>query len=152
TAKQAREERPHLPLPVQVVRPPQERPAEQILDDRETVQPGDTVLLVIEDDLHYARIVVDLARDKGFKVIVAHRGADRLALARELRPTAISLDVFLPDMLGWAVLSQLKHDPATRHIPVQMLTLDEDRQHGLARGAFSFLTKPATADGIDQAL
>jgi CheY-like chemotaxis protein len=130
----------------------QERPTEQILDDRETVQPGDDVLLVIEDDPHYARVLVDLARDKGFKVIVAHRGADGLALARELRPTAISLDVFLPDMLGWAVLSQLKHDPTTRHIPVQMLTLDEDRQHGLARGAFSFLTKPTTAEGLEQAL
>ena len=60
----------------------------------------------------------------------------RLALAREYRPTAVSLDVFLPDMLGWTVLSQLKQDPAARHIPVQVVTLDEDRQHGLARGAF----------------
>jgi CheY-like chemotaxis protein/HAMP domain-containing protein/GAF domain-containing protein len=141
-----------LHLPVPIVRVAQERPLERVLDDRESVQPGDTVLLVIEDDPHYARILLDLARDKGFKVIVAHRGADGLALARELRPTAISLDVFLPDMLGWAVLSQLKHDPATRHIPVQMLTLDEDRQHGLTRGAFAFLTKPASSEGLDQAL
>ena len=66
----------------------------------------------------------------------------------EYHPTAISLDVFLPDMLGWTVLSQLKQDPATRHIPVQIVTLDEDRQHGLARGAFSFVTKPTTPEGI----
>ena len=59
------------------------------------------------------------------------RGAEALALAREFHPTAISLDVFLPDMLGWTVLNHLKQDPATRHIPVQMLTLDEDRHHGL---------------------
>ena len=65
---------------------------------------------------------------------------------------AVSLDVFLPDMLGWTVLSQLKQDPATRHIPVQMVTLDEDRQHGLARGAFSFITKPTTTAGLQEAL
>ena len=63
-------------------------------------------------------------------------------------PTAVSLDVFLPDMLGWTVLSQLKQNPATRHIPVQIVTLDEDRQHGLARGAFSFMTKPTTTEGL----
>jgi CheY-like chemotaxis protein len=62
------------------------------------------------------------------------------------------LDVFLPDMLGWTVLNHLKQDPATRHIPVQMLTLDEDRQHGLARGAFAFVTKPTNPDELEQAL
>ncbi len=95
---------------------------------------------------------VDLARDKGFKVLVAMRGAEALALAREFHPTAVSLDVFLPDMLGWTVLNHLKQDPATRHIPVQMLTLDEDRHHGLARGAFSFVTKPTTPEGLEAAL
>ena len=80
------------------------------------------------------------------------RGSDALALAQEHRPTAVSLDVFLPDMLGWTVLSQLKQNPATRHIPVQMVTLDEDRQHGLARGAFSFVTKPTTSEGLEAAL
>ena len=85
-------------------------------------------------------------------MLVATRGADALALAREYRPTAVSLDVFLPDMLGWTVLSQLKQDPATRHIPVQIVTLDEDRQHGLARGAFSFITKPTTTEGLEAAL
>jgi CheY-like chemotaxis protein len=94
----------------------------------------------------------DLSRDRGFKVLVALRGADALALAREFHPTAISLDVFLPDMLGWTVLNHLKQDPATRHIPVQMLTLDEDRQHGLARGAFAFVTKPTNPDELEQAL
>ena len=74
-----------------------------------------------------------------------------LALAREFHPTAVSLDVFLPDMLGWTVLNHLKQDPTTRHIPVQMLTLDEDRQHGLARGAFSFITKPTTPEAIEDA-
>jgi len=121
-------------------------------DDRRDVHPGDAVLLIVEDDPHYARILVDLARDKGFKVLVAMRGADALALAREYRPTAVSLDVFLPDMLGWTVLSQLKQDRDTRHIPVQIVTLDEDRQHGLARGAFSFINKPTTTEGLEEAL
>ena len=80
------------------------------------------------------------------------RGAEALALAREFHPTAVSLDVFLPDMLGWTVLNHLKQDPATRHIPVQMLTLDEDRHHGLARGAFSFVTKPTSTEGLEAAL
>ena len=133
------------------VRPP-ESPAESVPDDRRTVVAGDPLLLIVEDDPHYARIMVDLAHDRGLKAVVAARGSAALALAREYHPTAISLDVFLPDMLGWTVLSQLKQDPATRHIPVQMLTLDEDRQHGLARGAFSFITKPTTASGLGEAL
>jgi CheY-like chemotaxis protein len=129
-----------------------EIPAERILDDRDQIQSGDAVLLIVEDDPHYARAICDLARDKGFKLLVALRGTEGLALAREFHPTAISLDVFLPDMLGWTVLNHLKQDPGTRHIPVQMLTLDEGRQHGLARGAFSFVTKPTTPEGLDAAL
>jgi CheY-like chemotaxis protein/GAF domain-containing protein len=129
-----------------------ERPVEAIPDDRLEIEPGDATLLIVEDDPHYARVMVDLARDKGFKVLVAMRGADALDLARQYQPTAVSLDVFLPDMLGWTVLSQLKQNPATRHIPVQIITLDEDRRHGLARGAFSFVTKPTTQEGLKDAL
>jgi CheY-like chemotaxis protein/signal transduction histidine kinase/HAMP domain-containing protein len=129
-----------------------EHPVEQITDDRNSLQPDDAVLLIVEDDPHYARVICDLSRDKGFKVLVALRGSDALALAREFHPTAVSLDVFLPDMLGWTVLNHLKQDPATRHIPVQMLTLDEDRHHGLARGAFAFVTKPTRAEELESAL
>jgi CheY-like chemotaxis protein len=129
-----------------------ERTVEQIPDDRLEIQPGDAILLIVEDDPHYARILLDLARDKGFKVLLAMRGDDALDLAKQYQPTAVSLDVFLPDMLGWNVLSQLKQNPLTRHIPVQIVTLDEDRQHGLARGAFSFVTKPTTREGISDAL
>ena len=129
-----------------------ERPIEQIPDDRLEIQPGDSILLIVEDDPHYARIMVDLAREKGFRVLVAMRGIDALDLAKQYQPTAVSLDVFLPDMLGWTVLSQLKQNPLTRHIPVQIITLDEDRQHGLARGAFSFVTKPTSPAGVEAAL
>ncbi len=110
------------------------------------------MLLIVEDDPHYARVLCDLSRDKGFKVLVAQTGAEALALAREYNPTAISLDVFLPDMLGWTILNHLKQDSKTRHIPVQMLTLDEDRHHGLSRGAFSFVTKPTSTEDLDAAL
>jgi HAMP domain-containing protein/CheY-like chemotaxis protein/signal transduction histidine kinase len=130
----------------------QERVIEQLPDDRLNLEPGDAILLIVEDDPHYARVLIDLARDKGFKVLVAARGAEALDLAKQFQPTAVSLDVFLPDMLGWTVLSQLKHNPLTRHIPVQIITLDEDRQHALARGAFSFVTKPTTTEGVSAAL
>jgi CheY-like chemotaxis protein len=122
-------------------------------DDRESIQPGDLTLLIVEDDPHYAKILRDDARaHHHFKVLVAMRGDEAIALARQYVPTAISLDVFLPDMLGWTVLSQLKQDPVTRHIPVQMVTSDEDRQNGLARGAFAFITKPVSHDALQEAL
>jgi CheY-like chemotaxis protein/signal transduction histidine kinase len=129
-----------------------ERVAQPIPDDRMSIEPGDAVLLIVEDDPHYAGILIELAKEHGFKVLVASKGGDALSLAQEFRPTAISLDVFLPDMLGWTVLSQLKQNPLTRHIPVQIVTLDEDRQHGLSRGAFCFVTKPASTESIEAAL
>jgi CheY-like chemotaxis protein/signal transduction histidine kinase/HAMP domain-containing protein len=139
-------------IPLQLSHGGSEQPVEHMEDDRQSLQPDDAVLLIVEDDPHYARVLRDLSRDKGFKALVALRGADALALAREFHPAAISLDVFLPDMLGWTVLNHLKQDPATRHIPVQMLTLDEDRHQGLARGAFAFVTKPTKADELESAL
>ncbi len=123
-----------------------------IEDDRENLQEGDTVLMIVEDDPHYARVIADLSHDKGFKVLCAMTGAEALALAREYNPSAISLDVFLPDMLGWTVLNHLKQDARTRHIPVQMLTLDDDRRHGLSRGAFAFVNKPTSTEGLEAAL
>ena len=118
----------------------------QIVDDRELLQPGDRILLIVEDDPHYARVLLGAAREHGFKGVVAMRGADGIALARQYLPTAITLDVFLPDMLGWNVLSQLKQDFSTRHIPVQILTIEEERKHALERGAFAHLSKPLTPD------
>jgi len=124
---------------------------EIIPDDRDDIEEGDSVLLIVEDDPHYARILLGMARDKGFKAIVANRGGQALSLAREYLPTAISLDVFLPDMLGWTILNNLKIDPTTRHIPVQMLSVEEETQHGLSRGAFSYLVKPATTSALETA-
>jgi HAMP domain-containing protein/CheY-like chemotaxis protein/signal transduction histidine kinase len=125
---------------------------EEIADDRESLDSGQPVLLVVEDDPHYAHILLNLARDRGFSVLLARTGADALALARKHRLSAVSLDVFLPDMLGWTVLNQLKRSSETRHIPVQILTIEDERQYGLERGAFSFLTKTGTTEELETAL
>ncbi len=142
---------PRLELPVSSI-VAMEPPSEVLDDDRSDIMPGDPVLLIVEDDVHYARILRDLSRGTGFKVLLATRGAEALALVREFHPTAVSLDVSLPDMLGWTVLNHLKQDPATRHIPVQMLTMDEDWHHGLSHGAFAFVTKPTTTEGLSAAI
>jgi CheY-like chemotaxis protein/HAMP domain-containing protein len=127
------------------------QPEETVKDDREDIKPDDSVLLIVEDDAHYARVLLGMARSKGFKGIVTGRGQQALSLAMEYLPTAITLDVFLPDMLGWTVLNNLKLDPRTRHIPVQMLSVEEERQHGLSHGAFSYLVKPATTNELGAA-
>jgi CheY-like chemotaxis protein/HAMP domain-containing protein/signal transduction histidine kinase len=137
---------------MQLSAPVAEHVIERIPDDRDNLQAGEAVLLIVEDDPHYARVLCDLSRHKGFKILIAQRGADALSLAREYKPSAVSLDVFLPDMLGWTVLNHLKQDPTTRHIPVQMLTMDEDRSQALARGAFSFVTKPSSTEALEAAL
>ena len=122
---------------------------EKIADDRDTVKDSDLAVLIVEDDPHYARVLLGLARDKGFKGIVATRGKQALDLALEYVPAAITLDIFLPDMLGWTVLNNLKLNPKTRHIPVQIISLEEERQHGLAHGAFSYMVKPVTTEGLE---
>ncbi|MFI4970289.1 MAG: response regulator, partial [Lysobacterales bacterium] len=125
---------------------------EEVADDRAALDPAKPVLLVIEDDPRYATVMRDLARSRGFNVCIANRGAEALRLAHEYKPNAISLDIFLPDMLGWTVLARLKEDAATRHIPVQIVTIEEERHHGLERGAFSYIAKPATSELINEAL
>ncbi|MEK7247443.1 MAG: response regulator, partial [Chloroflexota bacterium] len=124
---------------------------EQVEDDRHVIEEGDPVLLIIENHQNYARILLDLARGKGFKGVVATRGMAGLALAKQFLPTAISLDIFLPDMHGWTVLHRLKRDPAMRHIPVQIVTVDTGRQDGLAHGAFAYLVKEPTTEGLEAA-
>ncbi len=152
-AMRSAEERPssaEAPAPYQPIVLPAAR-VETVPDDRESIQPGDPSILIVEDDPHYARVLLDLARGRGFKGLVAMRGGEALALARKHQPTAITLDIFLPDMLGWTLLSQLKHDHTTRHIPVQVITVEEERQHGLERGAFAYLNKPLTSDTLENA-
>ena len=127
----------------------QELAEELVLDDdRNLIQPGDTVLLIVEDDITFARILVDLAHDHQLKALVALRGSSAMSLAREFKPGAITLDITLPDVAGWTILDRLKHDPATRHIPVHIISGDEDRRRGLALGAMSYLEKAVAKDSL----
>ena len=125
--------------------------AEQVVDDLDTLQAGDRVMLIVEDDANYAQMLLDTARAQGFKGLVARRGSDALTLARKFVPSAITLDIFLPDMLGWSVLSRLKQDSTTRHIPVQIITIEEERQHGMERGAFAYANKPMNSRELEEA-
>ncbi|HZS35538.1 MAG TPA: response regulator, partial [Polyangia bacterium] len=125
------------------------RPVE---DDREHIREGDRVLLVIEDDVKFARILVQLAREKNFKVVVATRGDTGLAMANELQPDAITLDIQLPVVDGWAILDRLKRNPRTRHIPVHVISVIDRKQRGATVGAFAYLEKPVTKDALDGAL
>jgi HAMP domain-containing protein/signal transduction histidine kinase/DNA-binding response OmpR family regulator len=120
-------------------------------DDRNHIKPGDPVLLIIEDDVTFARILVDMAHTNNLKAVVALRGATALSLAREFKPGAVTLDISLPDMVGWTILDRLKHDPATRHIPVHVISGDDNRRRGLALGAMTYLQKSVGGGSIDEA-
>jgi CheY-like chemotaxis protein len=121
-------------------------------DDRLNIQNGDRTLLIIEDDLNFAKIMMEMARERGFKTIVATRGDAGLALARQYTPTAITLDIELPGMDGWSVLDRLKHTRNTRHIPVHIISVAEERQRGLKMGAMAFENKPATPEQLRDTL
>ncbi|MEH2259535.1 HAMP domain-containing protein [Nostoc sp.] len=123
-----------------------------INDDRTTIERGDRVLLIVEDDLNFARILLDMAQQQGFKVIAAQTGSTGLMLAQQFLPSAILLDIRLPEMDGWTVLDRLKHDPNTRHIPVHIMTVEEGKQRGLQLGAIAYLQKPLTSETISEAL
>ncbi len=123
-----------------------------MVDDRAAIKPGERTLLIIEDDARFAAILLRAARDKGFKGIVAARGDDGLKLAGEFKPTAITLDLHLPDMDGWVVLERLKRNPDTRHIPVEIISAEDNRPRGLRDGAFEYLVKPVTAESLHKAL
>jgi len=124
---------------------------EQVPDDRNSIADGDRVVLIVEDDVTFASILLDMAHDKGFKGVVATRGESGLQLAKRYRPDAITLDIALPDMEGWTVLDRLKHDKATRHIPVHIISGDDETARGLKLGAFAQVQKPVTKDALDEA-
>ncbi|HEY1589433.1 MAG TPA: response regulator, partial [Rhodanobacter sp.] len=120
-------------------------------DDRGSLLPGQTTILVIEDDPAFARILIDMIHRKGYRALAAGDGEAGLQLAREHHPTGILLDVMLPTMDGWAVIDQLKADESTRTIPVHFISATDDATRGLGHGAVGFLTKPVSRAAIDTA-
>ncbi len=123
-----------------------------VADDRATIKPGDRTLLIVEDDAGFAGILLRVARGNGFKGIVATRGDDGLELAGEFKPTAITLDLHLPDMDGWVVLDRLKRNPDTRHIPVEIISSEDNRPRAQHYAAFRYLVKPVAAKSLQKAL
>ncbi|HUB88299.1 MAG TPA: response regulator [Dyella sp.] len=139
----------HAPAPPPVTRTVV--PAEGLQDDRERITAGDSVILIVEDDPAFARILADMVRQKGHRMLHAPHGEAGLELARRYHPVGILLDVMLPGMDGWMVIERLKADPATRHIPVHFLTATDDASRGRELGAVGFLTKPVTREAINEA-
>jgi len=122
-----------------------------ISDDREMIEEGDRTVLIVENDQNFAKVLLDMARDKGFKGVVELDGEAGLTAAREIRPDAITLDVDMPGMNGLEVLDRLKRDPETRHIPVHIISGVEQKREGLKAGAMAYLTKPVSKDALDDA-
>jgi CheY-like chemotaxis protein len=114
----------------------------EVGDDRRNIKSNDKVVLIVDNDLGFARILMEVAHDAGFKALVTSHGAVAIALAQEYKPDAITLDIRLPDVDGWRVLDRLKNNFATRHIAVYIISATEDRARGLAQGAIGFLNKP----------
>jgi HAMP domain-containing protein/signal transduction histidine kinase/DNA-binding response OmpR family regulator len=144
---------PHIIIPT--LEAPQDSTllANEAQDDRDIIHPGDKVLLIVENDLAFARFLLDAARAKGFKGLVTSIGTGALALTGDFAPAAITLDLHLPDMDGWRVLTRLKHDLFTRHIPICVISTDDARARAYDAGAIGFIAKPVhSKDLLDAAL
>jgi HAMP domain-containing protein/signal transduction histidine kinase/CheY-like chemotaxis protein len=111
-------------------------------DDRDEIVAGDRVMLIVENEPSFAKVMLQTARDCGFKGLVTGTGASALTMVRELHPTVITLDIHLPDMEGWRILDRLKADFESRHIPVCVVSTDDARDRALRAGAIGFLAKP----------
>ncbi|WP_410218528.1 response regulator [Paracoccus sp. (in: a-proteobacteria)] len=148
-----------LPLPVPTAATPLHEVEPVLLDalpgledDRAVIAAGDRVMLVVEDDPAFARILCGLARDLGFRCICVGRADDAVRAARHFLPQAIVMDVGLPDHSGLSALDRLKRDTTTRHIPVHMVSADDYTKEALEQGAISYMLKPVQRDQLEQAI
>jgi len=134
-----------LPIPAMLVN--------EADDDRENTHPGDRTVLIVENDLAFAKVLLEAAREEGFKGIVTSQGTAALTMVNEVKPAAIMLDIFLPDIDGWRVLSRLKNDLTTRSIPVHVISTEEARERALESGARRFIAKPIQSrKAVDEVL
>ena len=122
--------------------------ANEAQDDRDAIQAGDNVLLIVENDIAFARLLLEAVREKGSKGLVTSQGAAALALARDYMPDAITLDIVLSDMDGWRVMDRLKYDLSTRHIPICVVSTEDSRERALNAGAHSFIAKPIQSKAV----
>ena len=126
--------------------------AAAIADDRDGLTPGARLILVVEDDVPFALILRDLAREANFQTVVVHSAGDALIAAETYRPSAILLDINLPDFSGLGVLDRLKRDSRTRHIPVHVASVADYRREALELGAIGYALKPAKREELLEAL
>jgi len=126
--------------------------AKLVEDDRDLIARGDRVILVVEDDAAFARILVGLGRERGFKVVATPTAEDGIAATRAHNPVGILLDVNLPDHSGLTVLDRLKRNPATRHVPVHMISVEDHTQQALELGAVGYSLKPVKREELLRAL
>ncbi|MCW3073144.1 MAG: histidine kinase [Flaviaesturariibacter sp.] len=123
---------------------------EGIPDDRSTISAGDKSILIIEDDTPFAKALLDFTRAQGYKGIVSVRGDEGIELAEQFRPTGILLDIQLPVRDGWEVMEALKSNPATRHIPVHMMSSLESKKESMMKGAIDFINKPVAFEQMGE--
>ncbi len=140
---------PSPPPPQAPAAAPLPAPSQTVEDDRDRLQEGDKILLVIEDDPPFAQIACDYARQREFKCLVAGDGESGVSLAQTYQPDAVLLDLNLPGLNGWDVLKALKQDPDTRHIPVHIVSAADEDLTAYKMGAMGFLTKPASPQDLE---
>jgi signal transduction histidine kinase/HAMP domain-containing protein/DNA-binding response OmpR family regulator len=136
---------PERPIPV----PPSHREA-SVADDRLDINPGDRILLIVEDDPNFASVVLDIAHQNRFKGLVALDAEEGYQLAKDYSPDAVTLDIGLPGRNGWQLYDQLIHDPATARIPVHVVSVREEEQGRGADEGLTFLTKPVTQETLGE--
>ena len=128
------------------------RAAQAVEDDRATLTGDNRVILVVEDDLDFACILRDLAREQGFRCLIAETADEGVAMAQHYLPHAVILDIGLPDHSGLSVLDRLKRNIQTRHIPVHIVSGQENAQTALAQGATGFMLKPVRREQLAETL
>lgn len=137
-----------IPAPTTYYPPP---PSTEVEDDRFDLHAGDKFILVVEDDRKFSTILMELAREKGFKCVLAEDGKTALQFAEQYQPNAIILDVGLPKIDGWTVMERLKDNPKTRHIPVHFMSAADHGRDARNMGAIGYLLKPVSMNELSDA-
>ncbi|OAB44969.1 HAMP domain-containing protein [Paenibacillus antarcticus] len=122
------------------------------VDDRDLIEPGDRVFLIIEDDLKFNEILLDLLHKRNIKAIITTKGSNALELARKYKPVAITLDLRLKDTDGWLVIEHLKNDLNVRHIPVCVISVEEDEIQLMQKGVYDYICKPINNEELENTL